>query len=128
MAPKEVPSWVTYYHQPSIDILRNNVYGSSKIYLMPSVLEGWGLTGMEAMACGAVPVASKYGGMLDFMADDINAVLVEKDNEQSFVKTIIDLLQDPTRLSRLSDNAVQITSNFSIETSANKFLKILAYI
>lgn len=121
--PKNLPDWINYSYQPSVAKLRNIIYGKSKIYLMPSVLEGWGLTGMEAMACGAVPVASNYGGMLDFM-DENNAVLVEKDNCIQFENAIIDLLNDQQRWEKLSDCSKLINDNYSIKRSAKKMLSI----
>lgn len=124
--PKDLPKWVEYHFQPSQDVLRNEIYGQSKVYLMPSVLEGWGLTGMEAMACGAVPVAAKYGGMVDFMTDEKNAFLVEKDNKIEFVEAIVKLLRDDNKWDRMSSSAVKITNRFSIEKSATKLLELFS--
>lgn len=38
------------------DISLNQIYNSSKIVLLPSKFEGLGLTALEAMVCGAVPL------------------------------------------------------------------------
>lgn len=120
--PDNLPKWVEYHYQPSRDELRNEIYGKSKVYLMPTVLEGWGLTGMEAMACGAVPVASNYGGMRDFMIDNQNSKLIAKDNKSQFVKAVVALLEDDDYCQKLSFNALHITQSFSIQKSATKFL------
>lgn len=125
-APSDLPEWVSYIFRPSEKELRSEVYNASRLYLMPSVLEGWGLTGMEAMACGAVPVATKFGGMLDFMHEGSDAALVERDNQLEFVRTIVGLLQQPERAASLSAEATKITEHFSLEKSGTLFLSFIS--
>lgn len=123
--PTILPDWIEFYYRPSIDRLRDDIYGRSKIYLMPSVQEGWGLTGMEAMASGAVPIASKYGGMLDYMTNQIDSLLVTKDNQTAFISALVTLLNDDEQCSRMAAEATKITKKFSLNQSAAKFLKVL---
>ena len=46
------------------------------IYVLPSAYEGWGLTAVEAMACGAAVITTRNGGVEDFARDGDNALLV----------------------------------------------------
>ena len=50
---------------------------SSDLYLMPSRFEPCGLTQMEAMAKGALPVAMSTGGLVDTIEDNIDGFRTE---------------------------------------------------
>jgi glycogen synthase len=43
---------------------------SHDVFLFPSIYEGLGITLIEAMAAGCVPVASRIRGVTDFIIDD----------------------------------------------------------
>ena len=68
--------WMNYTFSASEQELRR-IYNTSAIYLYPAVKEGWGLTGMEAMACGCAYVSSDYGGVHEY-ADDGKEVLLSQ--------------------------------------------------
>ncbi|WP_252899695.1 glycosyltransferase family 4 protein [Lactococcus fujiensis] len=97
----ELADYVNFTYKANPEQLRNDIYGKSKIYLLPSVLEGWVLTGMEAMACGATVVSSRIGGIVDY-ANDGNSILIEPDNKAAFVKAIVDLLNDADKCETLA--------------------------
>ena len=49
--PKQLPRWVNYHQRPSDGELCQ-LYNQTRIFVVGSHYEGWGLPGMEAMACG----------------------------------------------------------------------------
>jgi len=51
------------------------LYSSAHAYVAPSRSEGFGMTTLEAMACGVPVIASAYGGHLDFLNEN-NSYLV----------------------------------------------------
>lgn len=114
--PKDLPEYFHGTQLASPGQLRKNIYGSSKIYLLPSVLEGWVLTGMEAMASGSAVVASKIGGIVDY-ANDTNSVLVEPDNKDQFVKEIVGLLRDDKKRQQIAKKGYQDVQQYRIEKS-----------
>ncbi|MDM7501457.1 glycosyltransferase family 4 protein [Lactococcus lactis] len=116
--------WIHFTRNANANQLRKEIYGSSKIYLLPSVLEGWGLTGMEAMASGSVLVSSRIGGIVDY-ANDENSILVEADNKKAFVNAIIELLGDNNRYLGLASQGKKDVEVYSIDKSGERLIKII---
>lgn len=104
--------------------LRKNIYGQSKIYLLPSVREGWVLTGMEAMASGAVVVASEIGGIVDY-ANSGNSVLITPDDKEAFVLSLLDLLANDEKRIQLAKKAQEEVQQYEISHSGNLLVEIL---
>lgn len=85
--PKDLPVWISYIQNATQDQLRK-VYNQTKIYLCPSIKEGFGLTGAEAMACGCAYVASDYGGVHEYAVDGRNVLLSLPKDVNGLVKHI----------------------------------------
>jgi GT2 family glycosyltransferase len=47
------------------------LYRSADCFVLPSRGEGWGMTALEAMACGLPTIATSWGGMADFLHDGV---------------------------------------------------------
>jgi len=122
--PGNLPSYVDYYQKPSQEELCNKIYGESKVYLLPSLLEGWGLTCMEAMSSGAVLVSSDIGGVADYTLDGINSFLVKPNDLQMFSEKIEKLLKDDDLRLKMANSAIKINEDFSINKSTFLLEKI----
>jgi glycosyltransferase involved in cell wall biosynthesis len=64
------------------------VYSASDIFVMPSRMETFGLTALEAMACGVPVIASKVGGLVDIILEEKTGFLVPADDYSSWVTAI----------------------------------------
>ncbi|WP_270319310.1 glycosyltransferase family 4 protein [Lactococcus petauri] len=115
---------VCFTYNATTKQLREDIYSKSKIYLLPSTREGWGLTGLEAMASGATLVASRIGGIEDY-ATVSNACLVRPDSKKEFIDKIIYLLKNEDERLALSKKALEDVGNFSIMKSTDKLVEIL---
>lgn len=101
----------------------NNIYRKSIVYFMPSSKEGWGLTGMEAMACGAAVVSVDNGGIWEY-ADKDSAIIVENDKEK-LVEAISILIDRPDYRKRIISRAYERIKNYTFDNSYQQLLKIL---
>jgi len=77
-------------HDQKVDLLWR-----CHLLLNPSPKEGWGLTVVEANACGVPVVASRRPGLVDSVRDGITGRLVEYGDAAAFAAACDELLGDP---------------------------------
>jgi glycosyltransferase involved in cell wall biosynthesis len=70
------------------------VYASVDLYVQPSIIEPFGISVLEAMACGKPVVGATVGGMLDTVVDNQTGFLVSPADVQSLADRIIYLCKD----------------------------------
>lgn len=80
-------------------------YRMADIYMMPSRYEPFGLTTMEAMACGAVAVVSSAAGSCELIIDGVNGFIVDMRDRRHVADLIVELLNDKKTRTRTSHNA-----------------------
>ncbi len=74
------------------------VWLSSADYLIhPTLREAFGLAVIEAMSCRKVVIASKVGGIPEFVIDNENGFLVEPGNPEALEQKMADVLSLPKR-------------------------------
>lgn len=111
----------------------SKLYRESKIYWhasgfgedlnkSPEKAEHFGISTVEGMANGLVPVVINAGGQKEIVDDSKNGFLW--DRQEQLVKQTLSLINDPTLLSKLSLNAITKAHTFS----SNKFCKNLEQI
>jgi phosphatidylinositol alpha-1,6-mannosyltransferase len=73
-------------------------YGAADIHVMASTfngdVEGFGISFIEAAACGTTSIGSRTGGIPDAVADGETGFLVEPGDVQGLSKTIVKLLDN----------------------------------
>jgi len=128
---KDLP--VEFMVNPKFPDLKE-LYATSKIYwhaagfnvdqnLHPEETEHFGISTVEAMASGLVPLVVNRGGLPEIISDGINGFLWE-DITKLYQKTK-QLIDNPKKLSELSDNAKNSISKFSKENFNLHLDKIL---
>ncbi|MBI4514762.1 MAG: glycosyltransferase family 4 protein [Deltaproteobacteria bacterium] len=86
---------------------------SAHLVLNTSEKEGWGLTVLEAAACGLATVASDVPGLRDAVRDGRTGVLVPHGDAESLVRSAVELLRDHQRCRQLGRGARQWAERFS---------------
>ncbi len=122
--PAELPTWIQYTHNAQQVQLRK-IYNNSSIYLCPSIAESFGLTGAEAMACGAAYVSSDYGGVHEYAEDKKNVLLSPPGDVEGLVEHVSYLFEHPEERIRLAENGNKDVQQLNWERSLDKFEEVL---
>jgi glycosyltransferase involved in cell wall biosynthesis len=93
---------------------------SADIFLMPSRFEGFGLSLLEAMAAGCVPVATHLQGVTDMIVvDGVSGFLCPMGDAQAFAEKIFWLSRHRDRLRQMSAQAQKrVREEFSLKRLA----------
>lgn len=97
----------------------------SKIILIPSIREGWGLVALEAQSQSCIPVAYNVPGLSDAIKNNKTGILTETKPE-SMAQQTIRILKNPKLQKELSKNAYKESLNFSWDNTFSDFQKALA--
>jgi len=81
---------------------RPDFYGKSDLYVCPTTRASFGITLLEAMACGTPLVVSDIIGFRELVNGGREAVLVEPDKPEAWAKTIIELIGNPRRRAEMA--------------------------
>lgn len=101
------------------------LYASSWICAQPSMVEGWGLTNIEANICGTPVVASNVEGLRESVIHGKTGLLVKVKSATSFANAINLLIDRPTLRKTLGKNGKIWAKNFEWESASNKFNYLL---
>ena len=104
---------------------KKHLMQSAWIFVITSRKEGWGLTVIEANACGTPAIAYNVPGLRDSIRNGETGLLVDKNNIDNLAEAIIKVLKDEKLREKLSKNALKWSKNFSWDKSSNRFLEIL---
>lgn len=77
------------------------------IFIRPSLAEGFGISFIEAMACGVGVIATPVGGIVDFLKDRENGLFCEPGNPKDIAEKIKLLLVDKELFNRLVNNGLK---------------------
>jgi glycosyltransferase involved in cell wall biosynthesis len=117
--PEDLPEWIEYHRRPALDVLVNEIYNGSAIYLCSSLSEGWGLPGAEAMACGCALVSTDNGGVRDYAVDGQTALLVPPGDAEAMAEGILKLLRDAQGRAAMARRGAEMIRRFTWDGSAD---------
>ena len=99
----------------------------SDVVLVPSRVEPFGNTAVEAMLARRPVVASRVQGLAEVVTDGTTGVLVPHENPAALAAAIADLVDDPERAHRLAEAArADALERFSVATYRARILAVLA--
>jgi mannosyltransferase len=95
------------------------------LYVAPQRWEGFGLTPIEAMACGAPVVATRVGAFERLVQEGRTGLLVQPDDIPALEQAVRDALSDPARLARWAKaGRAYVEADFSIAREAAALVQI----
>mgnify|MGYP000047010434 CR=1 FL=1 len=95
------------------------------VFVTTSEKEGWGITVIEANACGTPVIAYNVPGLRDSVKHGYNGLLVEDGNIEALANKIVHLLKDDILRDELSKNAIEWAKQFSWDRSAKEFERLI---
>jgi glycosyltransferase involved in cell wall biosynthesis len=98
------------------------LYNAARLFVYPSIFEGFGLPVVESMACGT-PTITSYGSSLEEIVGDA-ALLVDPLSAPSIAEAMEKVLQDPALRQSLSERGLAQSEKFSYRTAAEKTLAV----
>ena len=97
------------------------------LLLLPGEHESFGLSALEAMACGVVPVASRAGGLPELVEDGRTGLLVEGGEAAGMAQAAIALLHDAPRRRAMAEQARRVAvERFGPERALDRYEAIYA--
>ena len=102
-----------------------NLLSSADLFIDMSHFQAMGLTAMEAMACGVVPVVPKAGGSASFAKHGVNAIIVDTSSVDAVVTVVSALIDDDDRRRAMQQSAIESVTRFYPELAASKILETL---
>jgi glycosyltransferase involved in cell wall biosynthesis len=88
----------------------------AQVAVCPSPKEGWGLTVIEANACGTPVVASRSPGLTESVRDGETGILTPHGDHAALAAAVVRLLNDRALRLRMADAAVTWAHGFDWET------------
>jgi len=122
--PNALPDWIEYYQSPSPALLRE-LYNRAAIFVAPSLTEGWGLTGCEALLCGAALAATDIDGHREFAFHERTALTSPAGSPGDLAKNVLRLIRDPELRIRLAKNGGEFVRQLTWERATGAFEEAL---
>ena len=94
-------------------------------FLNTTTIDNTPVSVMEAMAVGLVVISSDVGGIPYLIQNNYNGILVEKNNSDKFVNSIIELNSDLDKFNFIRLNAVKKSYDWYWEKIKIKWMKLL---
>jgi glycosyltransferase involved in cell wall biosynthesis len=100
---------------------------AADVFAFPSRHEAFGLSVVEAMACGLPVATTTAGGLADVVSPGAGAVPVPPDDAEALAEALDRLLSDPGERERLGRAArAAAEERYGIEAVARSYLRLLA--
>lgn len=110
-------------HVPYIEMPR--IYQKATVLVLPSYMEGFPVTCVEALSCHVPIVATDVGDIKEIVIDGETGFLAKPGDAKEIASYIIQILNDKTLAKKMGENGrVHVEKNFSYETVTEKIIKI----
>ena len=110
--PMELPQWFHYMEKASQSQVID-LYNNCAVFLCATVEEGFGLTGLESMACGCALVSSSYSAVFEYAENEKNSVLYPVKDVESMYKSICRVIDDDELRIRIAEMGVETAKKYS---------------
>lgn len=97
-------------------------YKLMTVNVLPSTMDGFGLTLVESMAMGTPVVATNYAGIKDVVQHEVNGLLYENENYSDFAQQIQRAVEDIDLREKMIENGkISAFETFSIQKTIDNY-------
>jgi glycosyltransferase involved in cell wall biosynthesis len=107
--------YVPYEHLP-------HFYNACKVFVYPSLYEGFGLPPLEAMSCGTPVITSNVSSIPEVVGD--GAILINPFDTEELKNSLENVLEDEKLYKDLAERGYERSRSFSWQNTASKTLKV----
>ena len=119
-APADLPRSCRYVYNATPEQVAQ-INNSAAVFLCSSIQEGFGLPGLEAMACGCALVSSDYLGVHEYAQDGINALIVPAQDAQALANAVSCLFEDEALRIKIAQGGLETAAQHTMTEAAQKF-------
>ena len=99
---------------------------SQGVFVNPALIEPFGLTLIEAAACGVPIVATEDGGPIDIIGNCKNGLLVDPLDSGAIAGSLIQVLEDKAQWKAFAENGIQgVKQYYSWPAHVEKYLQLI---
>ncbi|MFC2069606.1 glycosyltransferase [Chloroflexota bacterium] len=99
-------------------------FQQAELFVLPSIFEPFGMTALEAMACGTPVVASKLGGIREVISSGEDGILIDPTNAEEFADAMINLLKDRDLVADMGKKAYKsVYKHYSWDAIARRHIE-----
>ena len=120
----DIPSWIEYCQNANTECLRK-IYNHSIIFLCPSLVEGYGLTGAESMACGCALVSTETLGVFDYAEHGINSMLSPPKDVEGMINNVSILIENPKLRIKIAHAGAKSIKGKTWEKAVEQFNRVI---
>ena len=121
----QLPRFAEFHHRPPQEKLRD-LYAQCDVWLSASILEGFCLPLLEAMACRCPAVSTRSGGPMDIIEEGVNGYLTKVGDVGALAERVLHVLRlPPEEWSQMSDAAYHTAARFNWDDATDLFEEAL---
>lgn len=95
-----------------------SLFQSADIFVDLSIYQGFGRTGLEAMACACVPILPEKSGPATYAIEGVNALLINTGDINAALEAVEKLVNATGLLTSMAKAGLQTAAQFSIQKTA----------
>lgn len=103
------------------------MYKMSRVFLMTSAYEGWGLTLTEAQQFGCVPIAfNSFSSIHDIIDNGVNGFIVENNNIQDYALKLTKLMENQLLCEKIAVQSIELSKRYDLRSIVSQWNKLIS--
>lgn len=91
----------------------DEILSITDLFVLPSQYESFGLSALEAMACGVPVISTNAGGLPEINVQGVTGYMSEVGDTDDMAKHAVEVLKDEDKLKQFKENAIAHARTFS---------------